>query len=135
MKSATDAEALRQTRDRAARRRLAARATPGLPVDGDAPGARSAPVVRAGALLDGIAAEWLIERSAFFDEVCDRWDALFPASPARPGRWQDGRLFLYVRTAGQLFALRPKLARAKKTLAALPSAPRKFTLHLEIRGV
>ena len=44
----------------------------------------------------------------------------------------DGRLFLYVRTSGQIFGMRPKLPKIKKTLAALPTAPKRFTVHLEI---
>ena len=88
--------------------------------------------------MDGILGDLLAEKSVFFDSVCAQWDTLFPDIPARPGRYQDGHLFLYVRTAGQLFALRPKLPKIKKELlplrAADPNAPKRFTLHLEIHS-
>lgn len=118
-------------RDIAARRRLAAHATPGLPIDGDVVETR-VPMPSMGKLMDGLLATLLAEKSPFFDQVCERWQALFPDITAKPGRWQDGRLFLYVRTSGQLFGMRPKLAKIKKALATLPTAPKRFTVHLEI---
>lgn len=118
-------------RDISARRRLASRATPGLPVDGDVVETR-VPVPSMGRLVDGLLASLLIEKSPFFDEVCEKWTELFPGSAAKPGRWQDGRLFLYVRTSGQLFGTRTKLPKIKKALAALPTAPTRFSVSLEI---
>ena len=118
-------------RDVAARRRLESRATPGLPVDGDAVETR-VPMQSMGNLMDGILAKLLVEKSPFFDEVCDKWTELFPDCIAKPGRWQDGRLFLYVRTSGQLFGMRTKLPKMKKLLATLPTAPKRFSLNLEI---
>lgn len=119
-------------RDVAARRRLESRATPGLPVDGDAVETR-VPMPSMGKLMEGILASLLVEKSPFFDQVCEKWTELFPDCVAKPGRWQDGRLFLYVRTSGQLFGLRTKLPKIKKTLATLPTAPKRFTVGLEIR--
>lgn len=130
-------ELRRRLRDRAARKRLADHVTPGLPVDGD-PVETRVPTPTVGTLMDGILGDLLAEKSVFFDSVCAQWDTLFPDIPARPGRYQDGHLFLYVRTAGQLFALRPKLPKIKKALlplrAADPNAPKRFTLHLEIHS-
>ncbi len=130
-------ELRRRLRDRAARKRLADRVTPGLPVDGD-PVETRVPTPTVGTQMDGILGDLLAEKSVFFDSVCAQWDTLFPDIPARPGRYQDGHLFLYVRTAGQLFALRPKLPKIKKALlplrAADPNAPKRFTLHLEIHS-
>ena len=130
-------ELRRRLRDRAARKRLADRVTPGLPVDGD-PVETRVPAPTVGTLMDGILGDLLAEKSVFFDSVCAQWDTLFPDITARPGRYQDGHLFLYVRTAGQLFALRPKLPKIKKALlplrAADPNAPKRFTLHLEIHS-
>ena len=118
-------------RDVAARRRLESRATPGVPVDGDAVETR-VPMPSMGNLMDGILTKLLVEKSPFFDEVCEKWPALFPDCIAKPGRWQDGRLFLYVRTSGQLFGMRTKLPKMKKLLATLPTAPKRFSLNLEI---
>jgi hypothetical protein len=79
-----------------------------------------------------------VERNAFFDSLADNWRRLFPDQPARPGRYQDGHLFIYVRTSGQLFALRPKLPKIKKAILPLragdPNAPKRLTLHLEIHS-
>lgn len=119
-------------RDAAARHRLASRATPGLPIDGDAVETRT-PMPSMGSLMDSLLAGLLVEKSPFFDQVCEQWPTLFPDCVAKPGRWQDGRLFLYVRTSGQLFGLRTKLPKIKKTLATLPTAPKRFTVGLEIR--
>ena len=118
-------------RDIAARGRLAAHATPGLPIDGDVVETR-VPMPSMGNLMDGILAKLLVEKSPFFDEVCEKWPALFPDCIAKPGRWQDGRLFLYVRTSGQLFGMRTKLPKMKKLIATLPTAPKRFSLNLEI---
>lgn len=118
-------------RDVAARRRLASRATPGLPIDGDAVETR-VPMPGIGKLMDDLLASMLVEKSPFFDQVCEKWMELFPDCVAKPGRWQDGRLFLYVRTSGQLFGMRTKLPKMKRLLAALPTAPKRFSVNLEI---
>ena len=118
-------------RDVAARRRLASRATPGLPIDGDAVETR-VPMPGIGKLMDDLLAGLLVEKSPFFDQVCEKWMELFPDCVAKPGRWQDGRLFLYVRTSGQLFGMRTKLPKMKRLLAALPTAPKRFSVNLEI---
>lgn len=119
-------------RDIAIGRRLGAHTTPGLPLDGDVPEART-PMPTMPGLMDRLLEELLIEKSPFFDQVCEQWETLFPELVAKPERWQDGKLFLRVRTSGQLFSLRPKLPKIKKTLATLPTAPKRFAVHLEIR--
>jgi len=130
-------ELRRRLRDRAARKRLASRVTPDLPIDGD-PIETRVPTPRVGTLMDGILDDLLAEKNAFFDAVCAQWKTLFPDLPARPGRYQDGHLFIYVRTSGQLFALRPKLPKVKRALLPLrdtdPNGPKRFTLHLEIHS-
>ena len=74
----------------------------------------------------------LRERNEFFDSLADRWQALFPALAARPGRYSDGRIILYVKSAPALFSIRPRLASIRRTLLALPGAPKKIDLTLEI---
>ena len=119
------------SRDIAAARRLASHATPGLPIDGDVVETR-VPMPSMSSLMDNLLNDLLIEKSPFFDQVCEQWTTLFPDCVAKPGRWQDGRLFLYVRTSGQLFGMRSKLPKIKKALAALPAAPKRFSVNLEI---
>ena len=71
------------------------------------------------------------ERNDFFDSLADNWKRLFPGTPARPGRYEDGKIFIYVKNAPTLFLMRPRLATIKRRLAALPGAPRKIDLRLE----
>lgn len=126
-------ERKRRARDHAARARLAGRLIPGLPVDADALETRVA-TPRVGALLDDIVAKLVEVKEPFFDTVCANWATACPEFPARPGRYQDGHLFLYVRTSGQVFGLRSKLPKVKKALQTLPGAPKRLTVHLEVHG-
>ncbi|MBQ8113454.1 MAG: hypothetical protein IJ146_09660 [Kiritimatiellae bacterium] len=128
-------ERKRLARDGALRRRLADHLVPGLPVDADACELR-VPEVRVGSVLGTLVDELTTVKEPFFDTVCERWKDVCPDVPARPGRYRDGRLFLYVGTSGLVFSLRPKLAKIKKRLLALPGAPaaRRLSLHLEVHA-
>ena len=68
------------------------------------------------------------------DSLVDRWRVLFPDVPARPGRYEDGKIFVYVKTVPTLFLLRPRLRQMAAKLAALPGAPKKVDLRLEIHA-
>ena len=112
----------------------------GLPVDGDAPVWRT-PTARAGDFMETLVADLVRDRSPFFDEVCVRWRELFPELAAKPGKWvagdgtaRCGKLFLHVRSAAGSFALRPKLPAIHRKLASLASAPKRFSVHVEIVG-
>ncbi len=76
----------------------------------------------------------LTEHNPFYDSLVDNWQALFPDLPLRPGRFENGTIYLYVRTATLSFAMRPKLPKIKAKLLALPDAPAKLTLKLEIHS-
>ena len=76
----------------------------------------------------------LTEKNDFFDSLCDNWKALFPDLPAKPGRYADGTVFIYVKNAPTSFVVRPKLRAIKATLAALAGAPKKIDLKLEIHA-
>ena len=84
--------------------------------------------------FDAALKDLLTEKSDFFDSLVDRWRVLFPGVPARPGRYEDGKIFVYVKTAPTLFLLRPRLRQMAAKLAALPGAPKKVDLRLEIHG-
>lgn len=75
----------------------------------------------------------LTSRHPFIDSLADAWPSLFPGLPARPGRFEDGKIFLYVPNAPLLFSVRPKLNEIRRRLLALPDAPKKIELRLEIR--
>lgn len=74
----------------------------------------------------------LTERNDFFDSLADLWPKLFPGSLTKPGRYEDGKIFLYVRSAPALFSMRAKLPKIRRTLATLPGAPQHIELRLEI---
>lgn len=76
----------------------------------------------------------LTERNAFYDSLCDNWARLFPDLPAKPGRYQDGTIFIYVKNAPLSFSVRPKLRTIKAKLAELPGAPKRIDLKLEIHS-
>lgn len=71
------------------------------------------------------------ERNDFFDSLVDNWRSIFPDLPARPGRYEDGKIFVYVRNATTAFLVRPRLKSIAARLAALPGAPAKIDLRLE----
>ena len=74
------------------------------------------------------------ERNDFFDSIADEWKRLFPNMPARPGRYEDGKIVLYVKNPPTLYMMRMKLGVIRKALAALPGAPRVINLKLEVRS-
>ena len=119
--------------------RLARIATDGLPIDGDPKETRK-PVQTAGSVFDevleSVRRDMYKDEARFFDALREQWDALFPGCPAKPGRWQEGKLVLYVATAGQSFAMRPKLPAMKRKILGLDGAPKgRLALLVEIHGV
>ena len=79
-------------------------------------------------------ADLMTVHDPFFDSLADVWRTLFPRLPIRPGRFDDGKIVLYVKNAPTSFAMRPYLPRIRKTLAGLPNAPRRIDLRLEIHA-
>lgn len=84
--------------------------------------------------LDAALKEMLVQHDPFFDSIVDRWSGLFPDLPIRPGRYEGGKIFLYVRNAPTSFLMRPKLPLIRKRLAELPGAPERINLRLEIKS-
>ena len=74
------------------------------------------------------------EKNTFFDSLCDNWKAIFPGLPAKPGRYEDGKIFIYVRNAPTSFVVRPRLKAIAARLARLPGAPNRIDLKLEIHS-
>ena len=87
-----------------------------------------------GTAFDAALKDLLTERNDFFDSLVDRWRALFPDLPARPGRYEGGKIFVYVKSAPTLFMMRPKLKSIAARLAGLPGAPKKIDLRLEVHS-
>lgn len=84
--------------------------------------------------LDAAVDDLLTEKNPFFDAIVDRWSELFPTLPVRPGRSEDGIVFLYVSTAPLLFAMRSKLPAIRAKLKTLPGAPKRLVVKLEARA-
>ena len=74
------------------------------------------------------------EKNAFFDSLCDNWKTIYPDLPAKPGRYEDGKIFIYVKNAPTSFLVRPRLGTITARLAQLPGAPKKINLRLEIHS-
>ena len=74
------------------------------------------------------------EKNPFFDSLCDNWKALFPDLPAKPGRYEDGKIFIYVKNAPTSFLVRPRLGTITARLAQFPGAPKRIDLRLEIHS-
>jgi len=81
--------------------------------------------------FDAAFRDLMTEKNAFFDSLVDNWKRIFPDLPARPGRYEDGKIFIYVRNAPTAFLVRPRLRAIAARLAALPGAPAKIDLRLE----
>jgi len=84
--------------------------------------------------LDAAFRDLLTEKNEFFDLLADEWARLFPTLPAKPGRYEDGKIFIYVRNAPTSYVVRPKLRMIARKLAELPGAPKKIDLRLEIHA-
>lgn len=87
-----------------------------------------------GMALDAALKDLITEKNDFFDLMTAKWETLFPNLPVRPGRYEGGVIFLYVRSAPMLFAMRSKLTMIKAKLKELPGAPAKLTVKLEARA-
>ena len=87
-----------------------------------------------GSAVDAALANLARVRSPFFDALADNWRRLFPHEPAWPGRYEDGIVFLYVRTYPTVFVMRPRLKAIRSELMKLPMAPKTLKLRLEVHA-
>ena len=72
------------------------------------------------------------EYNPFFDTVCREWRRVCPTEPCRPGASRAGVIVLYVDKFTTLYLVRSRLNAIRKRLAALPGAPRRVELRVEI---
>ena len=84
--------------------------------------------------LDAAFADLTTEHNAFFDSLPDVWDQIFPKLAAKPGRYEDGKIVLYVKNPPTLYAIRMKLGMIRARLSELPNAPKKIDLRLEVHS-
>jgi hypothetical protein len=84
------------------------RVKPGLPIDADVPELRREPVPFS-VLVEKILRKLNISESPWLDDLNRAWPALVApdvAQAARPGKFADGILFVYVTSSVKLFELR-----------------------------
>lgn len=84
--------------------------------------------------IDAVVSALLTERNAFFDSLAVHWPRLFPDLPVKPGRYENGYVVLYARSAPVLFSMRPKLNSIRRALESLEGAPKKINLRLEVHS-
>ena len=84
--------------------------------------------------FDAALKDLLTEKNPFFDSLVDNWKSIYPDLPAKPGRYEDGNIFIYVKNAPTSFVVRPRLKSIAARLAQLPGAPKKIDLKLEIHS-
>jgi hypothetical protein len=84
--------------------------------------------------LDAVFHDLRTEHNPFFDSLSEIWERDFSDILAKPGRYENGIIFLYVKSPSVNFMLRPKLRLIKKRLEAIPGAPKKFDVKLEIKA-
>ena len=135
----TDDEFKRRRAARALRERkglIDTIAMPGIPVDADPPQLRrSVPSAeRVMSMAENELLEMLRPKNPFFDEIVEAWPQIGKDIPAWPGRADEGKIFLYVKTSAQNYAVRSMLRKIRSRLKILPHAPSKISLHVEIRG-
>jgi hypothetical protein len=84
--------------------------------------------------LDAALSSLVREDNSFFNVVAERWSEIFPSVAAKPGRYENGYIILYVRSAPVLYTLRPRLKMMERTLSSLPGAPKKICLRIEVHS-
>ena len=84
--------------------------------------------------LDAALKDLITERNDFFDSLPDVWPKLFPSLLAKPGRYEGGIIYIYVKNAATSFLVRPKLREISRKLAELPGAPKRLNIRLEIHS-
>ncbi len=84
--------------------------------------------------IDAALKDLLTEKNEFFDSLVDNWKSIYPDLPAWPGRYEDGKIYIYVRNAPTSYVVRPKLRAIARRLSALPGSPKKLDLRLEIHA-
>ncbi len=81
---------------------------PGLPIDADPPETRQDPEPFS-SLIEKTLKRLNIQESPWLDELAQAWPNLVPpeiARVSRPGKWDNGILYIYVTSSTKLFELR-----------------------------
>ncbi len=114
------------------------RAIPGLPIDADPPETRMEPAPFAAA-IEQVLKRLKINETPWLDDLSRAWPTLVPpevARVARPGKWENGILFVYVTTSIKLFELRrTHLPQIEKAVKKFVGANRVRQVRLMVNAV
>ncbi len=114
------------------------RVKPGIPIDADAPELRRAPVPLS-ALVEKVLKRRNISESPWMDALNRAWPTLVApevARDARPGKFADGILFVYVTSSVKLFELRrSRLRDIERAVRAFAGGDRVRQVRLMVNAV
>jgi hypothetical protein len=118
--------------------KLFARVKPGIPIDAGAAELRYDPPPFA-ALVERVLKKLNIQESPWMDELNRAWPALVApgvARDARPGKFADGILFVFVTSSVRLFELRRSSLRdIERAVRAFPGGERVRQVRLMVDAV
>ena len=110
------------------------RVVPGLPIDPDLPELRQDPEPFS-LLVERTLKHLKIDESPWLDDLNRAWPALVPpdvAQAARPGKFADGILYIYVTSSVKLFELRrTRLRDIERIVRAFPGGDRVRHVRLQ----
>ncbi|MDD4102216.1 MAG: DciA family protein [Kiritimatiellae bacterium] len=119
-------------------RRLLNNVIPGLPIDHDPPETRQAPENMAG-VVEKIKARLKIKESPWMNRLTEAWPDMVPpgvAKVARPGKWDNNTLYIYVDSSPHLFEIRrAHLKNIEKAVKALVGGDRVRHVRLIVNSV
>ncbi|MBP7637321.1 MAG: DUF721 domain-containing protein [Kiritimatiellae bacterium] len=111
---------------------------PGLPIDADPPETRMEPEPLA-SLIEQTLKRLKINESPWLNDLNRAWPTLVPPEVARvtrPGKWEDGILFVYVTSSVTLFELRrTHLRRIEEAVKGFAGAGRVRQVRLMVNTV
>ncbi len=111
---------------------------PGLPIDADPPETRQEPE-KFSALIEKTLKRLNIAESPWLDELVQAWPRLVPpevAKVTRPGKWDNGILYVYVTSSPHLFEIRrAHLKRIEQSVRAFAGDDRVKQVRLMVNSV
>ena len=111
---------------------------PGLPIDADPPETRQEPE-KFSAIIEKTLKQLNITESPWLDELVQAWPKLVPievAKVTRPGKWDNGILYVYVTSSIHLFEIRrAHLKRIENAVRAFAGDDRVKQVRLMVNSV
>ena len=111
---------------------------PGLPIDADPPETHQEPEPFS-ALIEKTLKRLNIKESPWLDELMKTWPSLVPpevAKVSRPGKWDNGILYIYVTSSLHLFEIRrTQLKRIEQAVRAFAGDDRVRQVRLMVNAV